>query len=70
MDYYETKTERHLFKDYYYYNGVFYYDTDANYRVLNVNVKKHGCRCVNMRSTEGKYVSVCINRFLDQHDML
>ena len=69
-DYYDTKTERHLFKDYYYHEGVFYYDTNANYRVLNVNTTKSGSRYVCMRSTDGKQISVYIERFLDQHDML
>ena len=70
VDYYETRTERHLFKDYYYHEGMFYYDNDMNYRILNINVAKNGSRYVNMVSTEGKAVSVVINRFLDQHDML
>ena len=70
VDYYETRTERHLFRDYYYHEGVFYYDTDVNYRVLNVNTTKSGARFVSMISTEEKVVSVYITRFLDQHDML
>ena len=69
VDYYDTRTVRHLFKDYYYHEGVFYYDTDANYRILNINTKRSGARFVNMRDTEGKCVAVCINRFLEQHDM-
>ena len=70
VDYYETRTERHYFKDYYYYEGVFYYDNDMNYRILNINVTRNGSRYVNMVSTEGKYVAVVITRFLDQHDLL
>ena len=70
VDYYDTRTERHYFKDYYYHEGVFYYDTDANYRVLNINTDTSGSRFVRMRSIERKAVSVYIARFLDQHDML
>ena len=70
VDYYETRTERHYFKDYYYHEGVFYYDTDMNYRVLNINSAKNGTRYVYMKSNEGKLIAVVINRFLDQHDML
>lgn len=70
VDYYETKTERHLFRDYYYHEGVFYYDTDANYRILNINSTRLGSRYVWMYGTEGNRISVYIARFLEQHDML
>ena len=69
-DYYETKTERHYFTDYYYHEGTFYYDTDINYRILNVNLTGWGTQYVNMRDTEGKQVKVVVARFLEQHDML
>lgn len=38
-DYYDNKTGRHYFKDYYYHEGVFYYDNDMNYRILNGNTR-------------------------------
>ena len=41
VDYYDTKTKRNYFRDYYYHEGVFYYDTDMDYRILNVIVNKH-----------------------------
>ena len=50
--------------------GLFYYDNDMNYRVLNINTTKSGARYVNIISTEGKKVSVYITRFLEQHDIL
>ena len=68
-DYYETKTERHLFRDYYYHEGIFYYDTGANYRVLNINSTRSDSRYVWMYDTDGNRIKVYINRFLDQHDM-
>lgn len=69
VDYYNTKTEKHLFTDYYYYEGIFYYDTGNEYRILNVITSQYGSKYVNMRSNEGKCIKVVINRFLAQHDM-
>ena len=69
-DYYETRTERYLFRDYYYHDGVFYYDTGANYRVLNINSTRSDSPYVWMYDTDGNRIKVYINRFLDQHDML
>ena len=70
VDYYETKNGRHEFEDYYYHDGKFYYDNDINYRVLHVNVVRSGTECVRMRDIYGVKVSVCIKKFLQQHDML
>ena len=70
VDYYETRTERHEFQGYYYHNGVFYYDNEMNYRVLNVNTTKSKCKFVAMISKSNKSVSVYINRFLEQHDLI
>lgn len=69
-DYYETKTERYYFTDYYYNDDMFYYDNGMNYRILNINVTKSGSRYVNMYDTEGNRIKVVIARFLEQHDML
>ena len=70
VDFYETKNARHEFEGYYYYEGVFYYDNDINYRILNVNETKSKNKFVAMTDIYGKQVNVCINRFLLQHDML
>ena len=69
-DYYDNKLGRHYFKDYYYHEGIFYYDNDMNYRILNVNLLRNEARYVNMNDTEGNRVKVFISRFLEQHDML
>ena len=68
-DYYDNKLGRHYFKDYYYHEGIFYYDNDMNYRVLNINLLRNEARYVNMNDTEGNRVKVFIARFLEQHDM-
>ena len=69
VDSYMTKNGRHEFKDYYYHNGVFYYDNDMNYRILYINTLKNGCQYVRMNDINGITVSVYINRFLQQHDL-
>ena len=69
VDYYETKTERHVFENYYYHDGMFFYDNDVNYRILNINKSKSGFNYVNMRDKNNKFVSVYIHKFLHQHDM-
>ena len=69
VDYYETKTERHEFENYYYHDGMFFYDNDVNYRILNINKSKSGFNYVNMRDKNNKFVSVYIHKFLHQHDM-
>lgn len=68
VDYYDTRTERHEFENYYYHDGVFYYDNDSNYRILNVNINKTGCCSVRMKDKNNKDVSVVIKRFKEQHD--
>lgn len=70
VDFYDTKYERHEFEGYYYHDGVFYYDNDINYRILNINTSKGGTKFVRMCDIYGRKVSVYINRFLKQHDLL
>ena len=71
VDFYDmTNGLRHEFEGYYYHDGVFYYDNDVNYRILNINTNKSGTRYVAMRNIYGKLVCVCINRFLKQHDLV
>ena len=70
VDFYDTRNGRREFKDYYYHDGVFYYDNDINYRILNINETKTRCRYVNMKDINGKTTAVYVNRFLQQHDLL
>lgn len=71
VDFYDTRTEHHEFDEcYYYHDGEFYYDNDGNYRVLNINVNKTGCRSVRMKDKNNKDVSLVIRKFMEQHDLL
>ena len=70
VDFYDTRNERHEFENYYYHDGVFYYDNDMNYRILHINETKWGSQFVSMKDVNGKTTSVYINRFLEQHDLL
>lgn len=56
----------HKFVDYYYDENVdqFYYFTGEAFRLLHVNtMKRDHCQYVNMMNTNGKKVSVFINKF-------
>lgn len=70
VDFYDTRNGRRVFKGYYYHDGVFYYDNDMNYRILNINENKSGCRFVSIKDVNGITTAVCINRFLKQHDLI
>ena len=70
VDYYETRTERHEFQGYYYHNGVFYYDNEMNYRVLNVNTTKSKCKFVCLQNTNNRKVNVYYSKFKQQHDLI
>lgn len=72
VDMYQTKTEIHYFENYYYDvdSNIFYYDNDANYRILHINTTKSGTKYVNLKDVKIKSVAVVINRFLKQHDLI
>ena len=70
VDFYETRNGRREFKNYYYHDGVFYYDNDMNYRILHIITAKNGSRFVCIKDINGKKTSVVIHRFLKQHDLL
>ncbi len=70
VDFYETKKERHEFENYYYWDGVFYYDNDINYKIIHINLNSINCKTISIRDINGKKVSIVINRFLRQHDLL
>ena len=70
VDFYETRYERYEFNNYYYHDGVFYYDNDMNYRILHINTNKSGNKFINIIDINGRRVSVYINRFLQQHDLI
>ena len=69
VDFYDTRNGRRFFENYYYHDGVFYYDTDVNFKILNINRNKSGCKYVNAIDVNGKKTAICINRFLEQHDL-
>ena len=69
VDFYETRSQRHEFENYYYHDGLFYYDNDVNYKVININVMKNGCKYVFMKSIEGKWIKVITHKFIEQHDL-
>ena len=75
VDFYDTKTERRAFDEnkYYYYHDedVFYAKiTDDIYKILHHNIAKSGNEYVNMKDVNNKLVSVMINRFKQQHDLI
>lgn len=70
VDFYESKGERYEFENYYYCDGVFYYDNDVNYKIVHININSVNCHSICIRATNGKLVSVVVNRFLKQHDLL
>ena len=69
VDFYETRNGRHEFEGYYYHDGLFYYDNDANYKILNINKTKGGSKMVRMNDINGKPISVYYNLFKKQHDL-
>lgn len=70
VDFYNMRNGRREFEGYYYHDGVFYYDNDMNYRILNINTAKCGTQFVCLSDIYGRPVKVYINRFLQQHDLL
>ena len=71
VDFYETRTEYHEFESYYYYyNDVFYFFNGIKYRILHVNYNKSGNAFVVMNDINNKRISVYINRFKQQHDLI
>ena len=76
--FYETKTQHHEFEEdrYYYYHDndinedIFYGKmTDTLYRIMHINITKRNIQFVSMNDTNNKQVSVCINRFKQQHSL-
>ena len=76
--FYDTKSEHHEFEDdkYYYHHDdendedVFYGRINDNiYRILYINIRKCGTKCVSMLDINKKQVNVCINRFKHQHSL-
>ena len=70
VDFYDTRNNHHEFEFYYFYNDVFYFFNGINYRILHVNYNKSGNACVSMRDTNNRKISVYINRFKQQHDLI
>ena len=79
VDFYNTRTERREFENeryYYYYNeeskkDLFYSRIDDNiYKILHINTSRTGVRFVRLQDTNNTFVSVVINRFKHQYDLL
>ena len=79
VDFYDTRNERREFDDdkYYYYRNeesdedIFYSRIDENvYKILHINICRNGARVVKLRDTNNKAVSVYINKFKQQHDLI
>ena len=79
IDFYETKTERKEFEEntYYYYHDdtnnedIFYAKiTDNIYKILHINTNKSGNEFISMNDINNQKVSVYINRFKHQHDLI
>ena len=70
VDFYDTRTEHHEFEHYYYCDGIFYYDNDVNYKIIHININSVNCQTISIRDINRKKVSIVINRFLKQHDLL
>ena len=70
VDFYESKGVRHEFNNYYYCDGVFYYDNDVNYKIVHININSINCKTISIRDINKKKVNIVVNRFLKQHDLL
>ena len=78
IDFYETRTERHEFEEhkYYYYHDesnedIFYSKlTDNLYKILHINIAKSGAKNICARTTNNKYITISINRFKFQHNLI
>ena len=79
VDFYDTRTDHHEFNEGRYY---FYYDeeldedifygkvTDELFRKLHINKNKSGNKFVSLKDINNKSVSVYVNRFKRQHDLI
>ena len=79
VDFYDTRTERRVFDEgkYYYWfdetnnEDMFYAKiTDDIYKILHHNLTKGGNEFVSMKDINNRIVSVYINKFKQQHDLL
>ena len=79
VDFYDTRTERRVFDEgkYYYWfdetnnEDVFYAKiTDDIYKILHINRNKQGNEYVSMMDVNKRPVSIMINRFKQQHDLI
>ncbi|KAK8886234.1 hypothetical protein M9Y10_041700 [Tritrichomonas musculus] len=79
IEWYETRTERRLFETnkYYYYHDnekdedIFYSKIGDNiYKILNHNHNKTGNLYISLRDVNNKIVSLYINRYKFQHDLM
>ena len=79
VDFYETRNDIKYFDESRYY---YYYDDETDedlfygrvkddlYRKLHINVNKSGSQFIRCIDINGEYVSLYINRFKQQHDLI
>ena len=70
VDFYDTRTERHEFDDYFFHADVFYQWNGISYRVLNICENKSGNKYVNASDVNNKRVSIYYSKFKQQHDLM
>ncbi|KAK8840747.1 hypothetical protein M9Y10_030524 [Tritrichomonas musculus] len=72
IEFYDTKFGRREIKDFYYsaIEDRFYYDNEANYRVLIPHRNPHGCLIVCVRDVDNKPVALVIHRFKEQQGII
>ena len=79
VDFYETRNIYHEFEHgryYYYYDeetdeDIFYGKIDDDlYRRLHININKSGTQFVRCNDIDNKAVSIYINKFKRQHDLI
>lgn len=63
---------QHHFEDgaYYYHDDKFYYFNGIEYRIMYVNEKKDGNKCVHMKSIAGKSIQVCYSKFKRLYNLI
>ena len=60
----------HIFENYYYYDNVFYFYNDINYKKLFINQRKNNRLFVCMKDINNKIIQVYYSTFKKQHDLI
>ena len=64
------KYEGHEFKNYYYYDDVFYFYNGIKYRKLHINEDKNGSKFINAKNTNKKRTRITISKFKRLYDLI